>query len=411
MSVGARIVILGAGHAGGSVAAMLRQFGYAGDILIVGEELTAPYQRPPLSKAYLKGEVDSESLKLKADDFYRQHSITLRLGARAEAIDARRKHVMIAGADSVAYDILILATGSRARKLSVPGAERLKGLHELRSMSDAEGLKGTLEHGRRLAIIGGGYVGLEVAASARACGADVVVIERESRVLARVACEPLSSFFQDYHRARGVEIITAAQIESLVGSEDGYVSGVILRGGRQVACDAALVGVGAVACDELARSAGLKCENGVVVDLTSRTSEPDIYAIGDMTYRPMPLYGDRMFRLESVPNALEQARQVACTIVGRPAPAPEVPWFWSDQYDVKLQIAGVPFDSNDLVIRGSVENAKFAVFHLKADRLLAVEAVNSPQEFLAGRQLVGTFKPVNRKRLGDVRTSMKEVAA
>lgn len=411
MSVGARILILGAGHAGGSVAAMLRQFGHAGEIFIVGDELTAPYQRPPLSKAYLKGGADAESLKLKADEFYRQHSITLRLGARAEAIDTGRKQVLVDGGESLAYDILILATGSRARKLTVPGAEHLKGLHELRSISDAEGLKGVLEHGKRLAIIGGGYVGLEVAASARACGADVVVVERESRVLARVACEPLSSFFQHYHQARGVEIVTGAQIEALSEGEDGYVSGVMLQGGRRIDCDAALVGVGAVACDELARAAGLKCENGVVVNLACRTSEPDIYAIGDMTYRPMPLYGDRMFRLESVPNALEQARQVACAIAGRPAPAAEVPWFWSDQYDVKLQIAGVPFDSEDLVIRGSVEKAKFAVFHLKGDRLLAVEAVNSPQEFLAGRQLIGAARPVSRHRLADVGSSMKEVAA
>jgi 3-phenylpropionate/trans-cinnamate dioxygenase ferredoxin reductase subunit len=411
MSASNRVVVLGAGHAGGSVAALLRHFGHTGEIVVFGEELIPPYQRPPLSKAYLKGETDAESLKLKADEFYGDNAITLRLGARAKSIDVARKIVVMDGSETVGYDILIIATGSRARKLSIAGASYLKGVHELRGVADAEGLKGALEHGKRLAVIGGGYVGLEAAASARALGADVVVIEREARVLARVACEPLSLFFQNYHRARGVEILTSAQVESFDEGVDGHISAVRLVGGGRVECDAALVGVGAIACDELARTAGLACENGVVVDLSARTSNPDIYAIGDVTWRPMPIYGGRMSRLESVPNALEQAKQAASAIVGRPAPAPEVPWFWSDQYDIKLQIAGIPFDVDDLLIRGSIDRAKFSIFHLKGDRILAVEAVNSPHEFLAGRQLVGLARAIDRHRLRDSAVSMKNVAA
>ena len=404
-----RIVIVGAGHAGGTLAALLRQYGHTGDIVMIGEELVAPYQRPPLSKAFLKGDADAESLKLKPDEFYAEQNITLRLGTRAESIDRAGKRVALKGGGEVPYDVLILATGSVNRKLSLPGAGP-HDLHELRSMADAERLKAVLEPGNRIAIIGGGYIGLEAAASARALGAEAVIIEMAPRVLARVACQELSGFFQAYHQAKGVEILTGAQVQDVVHGPDGHVTGVRLADGRVVGCDAVLVGVGAMACSDLARDAGLTCENGVVVDAAALTSDPAIYAIGDATWRPMPLY-DRSFRLESVPNALEQAKQAAAAIMGRPQPAPEVPWFWSDQYDLKLQIAGVPFESDDLVVRGSMEAAKFAIFHLKGDRILAVEAINAPPEFMAGRLMIGQKKPVDRRKLADVTVSMKEVAA
>ena len=404
-----RIVILGADHAGGTAAALLRQYGHTGDIVLIGEELIAPYQRPPLSKAYLKGEVDAETLKLKPDEFYADQNITLRLGTRAEAIDRAGKRVALKGGGEVPYDVLIISTGSSNRKLALPSAGPHE-LHELRSVADAEQLKAVMEHGKRLAIIGGGYIGLEAAASARALGADAVILELAPRVLARVACQELSSFFEAYHRARGVQILTGAQVQDLEHGEGGHVSGVRLADGAVVACDLALVGVGAMACSQLASDAGLACENGVVVDSVARTSDPSIYAMGDVTWRPMPLYGNRMHRLESVPNALEQAKQAVCAILGRPQPAPETPWFWSDQFDLKLQIAGVPFDSDDLVIRGSMADARFAIFHLKGDRILAVEAVNAPSEFMAGRLMIGQGKVVDRQRLVDPEVSMKQVA-
>ncbi len=236
-----------------------------------------------------------------------------------------------------------------------------------------------------------------------------MVIERESRVLARVACETLSHFFQDYHGKHGVAFELNAGVAAFEG-QDGHVTGVRFTDGRIVACDVALVGVGAVPNDELAKDAGLSTVNGVVVDLEARTDDPSIFAIGDVSHRPLPLY-DRQFRLESVPNALEQAKQAASAILGRPGPAPETPWFWSDQYDLKLQIAGLPFDADRQVVRGDVAAAKFAVFHLKGDLVQAVEAVNAPPEFMAGKQLIAKRTPVDVNKLADPSVSMKEVAA
>jgi 3-phenylpropionate/trans-cinnamate dioxygenase ferredoxin reductase subunit len=404
----AGVVIVGAGHAGGTAAALLRQFGYEGPVTLVGDEPVAPYQRPPLSKAWLKGEADADSLALKPRSFYAEAKIDLILNARVSAIDRGAKTVTLTNGRALPYDILILATGARARALPIPGAD-LAGVMTLRSAADAEALKAALGPGRRLAVIGGGYIGLEAAASARALGAEAVVIEREPRILARVACEVLSTFFTDYHKARGVTFEVGAGVEAFEG-EASHVSGVRLADGRTLACDAVLVGIGAPPNDELARDAGLDCVAGVVVDEQARTSDPAIFAIGDVTHRPMPLY-DRMFRLESVANALEQARHAVCAIVGRPPPPHEVTWNWSDQYDLKYQFAGMPFDIDDIVVRGDPAKAKFAVFHLKGDVIQAVEAVNAPAEFMAGRQLIGRRTPISRARLADMANSMKEVAA
>jgi 3-phenylpropionate/trans-cinnamate dioxygenase ferredoxin reductase subunit len=361
-----------------------------------------------LSKAWLKGEADADSLLLKPDSFYAEHGMKLRLSVRATAIDRAAKVVTLSDGERLDYDILILASGARARRLPIEGAE-LDGVLELRNAADAELLKAALGPGKRLAVIGGGYIGLEAAASARALGAEAVIVEKEPRVLARVACEALSSFFQDYHRARGVVFELGAGVAGFEG-EGGHVKGVRLEDGRLLECDAILVGVGAIPNDELAREAGLECDGGVVVDLQARTSDPNIYAIGDVTRRPLPLY-ERMFRLESVPNALEQAKQAACAITGRPQPPNEVPWFWSDQFDLKLQIAGLPFDADETLIRGDPATARFAVFHLKQSRVQAVEAVNAPPEFMAGKMLIGSRKIVARERLADPAISMKEVAA
>jgi 3-phenylpropionate/trans-cinnamate dioxygenase ferredoxin reductase subunit len=325
------------------------------------------------------------------------------------AIDRAAKTVALSEGEPVAYDVLVLATGARARRLTLPGAD-LKGVLELRTAADAEKLKLALGgKGKTLAVVGGGYVGLEAAASARALGAEAVVIERESRVLARVACEPLSNFFQAYHTGKGVVFEVNAGVEGFEG-KDGVVTGVRLADGRTIACTAALVGVGAIPNDEIAKAAGLECHNGVVVDSSARTSDLAIFAVGDLTQRPLPLY-ERSVRLESVPNALEQAKIVACVLTDRPLPAPEVPWFWSDQYDLKLQIAGIPFDADQIIIRGDPAKARFAIFHLKQGCVQAVEAVNSPPEFMAGKQLVASRKPVATAKLVDMSISMKDVAA
>ncbi len=404
----AHVVILGAGHAGGTAAALLRQYGHEGPITLIGEEPIPPYQRPPLSKAWLKGEADADSLALKPLEFYAEHNIDFRPNVRAVSLNRGAKRVALSDGSSVGYDLVIIATGARAIALPIPGAN-LKGVMFLRTAADAETLKATVGPGQRLAVVGGGYIGLEVAASGRALGAEVVVLERESRLLARVACETLSTFFKDQHEQHGVTFELNATAVEFEG-KDGHVTGVKLDDGRTILCDAVVVGVGAAPNDEIARDSGLDVARGVVVDLDARTSDLAIFAIGDVAHRPMPIY-DRMFRMESVPNALEQAKQAASAITGRPQPAGEVPWQWSDQYDLKLQIAGYAFDVDEVLVRGDPASAKFAVFHLKGDLVQSVEAINSPPEFMMGKQLILGRRPVSKARLADPSISMKEVAA
>ncbi|HVN01739.1 MAG TPA: FAD-dependent oxidoreductase [Caulobacteraceae bacterium] len=405
---GAGVVIVGGGHAGGAAAAQLRQDGYEGRITVLGEEPIAPYQRPPLSKAWLKGEADAEALALRPESFYAEQDIALRLSTKVAGLDRAAKTVTLESGERVPYETLIIATGARARWLDLPGAH-LAGVQVLRSAADAEVLKQALGPGKRLAVVGGGYIGLEAAASARALGAEAVVIEAMPRILARSSCQTLSDFFMAYHQARGVRFELNAAIVGFEG-DGGHVSGVRLADGRVIACDDVVVGIGVVPNDELAKAAGLECSNGIVVDEHARTADPAIFAIGDVTQRPLPLYASS-HRLESVANALEQARQAAAAIAGRPAPPHEVTWNWSDQYDLKLQLAGLAFDADDILVRGDPASGRFAVFHLKGPVIRAVEAVNAPAEFMAGRMLIGSQKPISRAKLADTGVSMKEVAA
>ena len=401
-----RVVIVGAGHAGGSVAGFLRQYGFDGPITLIGDEPIPPYQRPPLSKAWLKGEADADSLQLKDPAWWADNGCDLRLNQTVTTIDRAAKSVT-AGGETIPYDALVLATGARARALPIPGAD-LDGVLSLRTAADAEHLKAHLGPGKRLAVIGGGYVGLEAAASALALGGSATIIEREPRVLARVASEPLSAFYQAAHARRGVDVLTSASVTSLEG--DGAVAAVVLDDGRRIACDVALVGVGAIANTELAETAGLDCRDGVIVDAAARTADPAIWAVGDVTRRPSALYGGDI-RFESVPNALEQAKQAAGAIAGRDQPPAEVPWFWSDQYDLKLQMAGLARDADRQIVRGDPDSERFAVFHLKGDIIRCVEAVNAPPEFMAGRLLIGKQTPVDPAKLADPTVGMKEVAA
>lgn len=406
VAAGGHVCIVGAGHAGGAVAALLRQYDHTGSITLIGDEPYPPYQRPPLSKAFLKGEAEAETLALRPLEFYAENDIAFLPDASAVEIRRDERQLLLSDGARLNYDFLILATGARPIALEVPGSA-LGGIHFLRSASDAEALRAELGSGKRLAVVGGGYIGLEVAAAGRGLGADVVVLEREPRLLMRVACEPLSGFFKLYHERQGVRFELGCTIAGFLG-DSGRVTGVALADGRVIACDVAVVGVGARPNQELAAEAGLETDRGVVVDLEARTCDPRVFAIGDVTHRPLPIYG-RTLRLESVPNALEQAKQAAAAIVGRPAPAPEVPWQWSEQYDLKLQIAGQPFDADGIVIRGDPESAHFAVFHLSGDRIQSVEAVNAPAEFMIGRQLIGNRRPIDRARLADPSVSLRDV--
>ncbi len=316
--------------------------------------------------------------------------------------------MVLADGSRIDYECLILATGARARAAPFPGAS-LPRVLALRTCDDAERLKQSLKPHTRLVVVGGGYVGLEVAASAVAIGADAVVVERESRLLARVACPELSSFFLRYHSDHGIRFRLGQSVASVraAGLERLQVH---LDSGEIEPADIVLVGVGAIPNQELAQAAGLACEDGLLVDAFARTEDPYIYGIGDCTQRPLSLYA-RTGRLESVPNAIEQAKQAAASICGRPAIPPEIPWFWSDQFDLKLQIAGLPFDVTEVVVRGDPDSNRFSVFHLNAERRIqAVEAVDSAPEFMMGRQLIAARRQVDVSRLRNPAISIKEVA-
>ena len=399
------IVIIGAGHAGGSVAAQLRQAGFAGRISLIGEEPVVPYQRPPLSKAWLAGTSSLDHVILRPEEWYREADIDLRLDTRVAAIDRDARRIALSDGETIGYNALVIATGARPRRLGVPG-EDLTGVMSLRSLADAEALKTAMTPGKTIVLIGAGYIGLEVAASARKAGLKAIVVEREARSVARVACETMSAFLEKYHHDHGVDFIFNAAAKGFSGS--GAVSAVELTDGRVLACDLVLVGAGVVPNDELAREAGLDCSNGITVDAQARTSDPAIFAVGDVSFRPLELYNTQ-FRLESVPNALEQARCVAHVLTGTPPHAPEVPWFWSDQYDLKIQIAGLPLDATSQLVRGDPATGKFAVFHMRGNAVRAVEAVNAPPEFMFGRKLIAAGTPVDLKRLADASGSMKDV--
>lgn len=384
------IVIIGAGHAGGAAAGFLRQYGYTDAITLLGSESYLPYQRPPLSKAWLKGAAALEDLYLRGDAFYADQNITARTGTYVNILNAKARSVTLANGEQLAYDHLIIATGSKSRPFAVKGADRVPH-HVLRTLDDAEALKNALRPGHRLGLIGAGYIGLEVAASARYLGCNATLFERESRILARVASQDLSAFFTEMHAGRGVSLITDAQVTELsLGNGDTKV--VHMATGVTHEFDLLLVGIGAQANDDVAAAAGLECANGIVVDDQARTSDPHIFAIGDVTSRTLPHYDGR-FRLESVPNALEQAKQAASAITGYKAPVVETPWFWSDQYEFKLQIAGLLRPNTRAVLRGDPAFGAFSVFHLDAENgLKTAECVNRPADFMAAKLLIAKGK-------------------
>ncbi len=400
-----RVVIVGAGHAGSNAVAFLRQYGWPGEILLLGEEPVLPYHRPPLSKAWLKGEATAESLALRPADFYAKQRVTLRLGTQVAAIDRAAKALLLTDGESIAYDHLILATGARARRIPLPGADAPHVL-TLRNAADADRLKAAIGPGKRVVVIGAGWIGLEVAASARALGAEACVLEAQDRVLARVASPALSAFVEAAHRRHGVDLRLKVGVEAI------EADAVRLADGSLVPADLVLLGVGAVAEDSLARAAGLAdTAGGIRVDEHARTIDPAIHAIGDCTIRPLP--GGTTGRLESVPSATEQAKQAAADLCGKPPPAPEVCWFWSDQYDLRIQVAGLAQGAARAVTRGDpAATDRLAVFHLDAaGRVQAVEAVSAAPEFMAGKRLIGLGRPVDAAKLADPATPLAALAA
>ena len=395
------IVIVGGGQAAGQAAASLRQAGYEGEVVVLAEEPHLPYQRPPLSKQYLSGEYGLEKVHLRPAKFYQSKNITVR-NARVEEIDVQAQRVACANGETLAYDKLLLATGARPRRLNAPGSD-LPGVYYLRTIADVDAIKEVFQTGRRVAIVGGGYIGLEVAAVAVQLGLAATVLEMEERVLQRVATAPMSAFYHALHTSKGVHIRTGAKVESFAG--DGQLRGVSCADGTFVAADLAVVGVGVMPNVELALAAGLPCGNGILVDEHARTADANIYAAGDCTNHPNGLLGRRL-RLESVPNAMEQSRVAAANMAGNPQTYESMPWFWSDQYDLKLQMVGYPSEQHQRIVRGDPTSHRFASFYFEGDTLMAADAVNSAREFMAARQLVGR-RIAAPERIGDPTTDLK----
>ncbi|KAB1082180.1 NAD(FAD)-dependent dehydrogenase [Neorhizobium galegae] len=399
------IVILGAGQAGLQIALSLRQKGYAGTLTLVGDEPHLPYQRPPLSKAYLKGLADAASLAFRPAEALASQGIDLRLGKPVLRIDRVGKRVEFEDAN-LPYDKLAITLGTRPRKLVLPGAE-LSGVMSLRGITDGEALMLALSAANDVVIIGGGFIGLEVAATAAAAGKSVSVLEAAPRVMARAVAPDISSWFERMHRGMGSRIVTSAFIASIDG--DDRVRSVTLGDGEVIRADVVLVGIGAVPNTEIATDAGLDCPNGVVVDALGQTSDPYIFAAGDCTLHPNR-YAGGAFRLESVQNAIDQAKTVAGAMMGEVAPYDAVPWFWSDQGNTKLQTTGLPIGTDAHVTRGDPETGKFTVFHLKSGQVIAADSVNSPADHMCARRMVANGLAVAAETLADPATDLKSLA-
>jgi 3-phenylpropionate/trans-cinnamate dioxygenase ferredoxin reductase subunit len=405
------VAIVGAGQAGAEVATLLRQHRHQGRIILFGEESFLPYMRPPLSKAYLAGEIGADALIYKAQAAYDKAEVELRLGSRVDAIARGAKQLLLDSGEDVAFDKLVIATGGRARKLDVPGAG-LGNIFYLRAIADVELLRPQLCAGRRLVIVGGGYVGLEVAAVAVKRGLKVTVLEGAPRVLARVTAPEVSAFYERFHRAAGVEIRTGVTVIGFTADSSGAAVGAVQCGdGLEIPADFVLVGIGLAPNTELAEAAGLATDGGIIVDAFSRSSDPDIFAIGDCAIHAEHGFLQRKIRLESVPNALEQARAAAAFIAGKPVPAAVAPWFWSDQYDLKLQMAGLSDGYDKLAIRGSTKGSSFIAFYLREGRVIAADAINRPSEFMASKRLIGDRIKASAAELADEAVSLKFLIA
>lgn len=397
-------IIIGASHAGAQLCVSLRQGGWEGDITIIGDELDLPYHRPPLSKDFLSGDKAIEDILLRPSSVYENANVTMKLGTRVGAIDRKAKIIITDDGEKLSYDKLVLATGARVRHLPVPGAE-LAGVFYLRDTNDVRAIKDGVEAGKQAVIIGGGYIGLETAASLRKQGMEVTILEAMPRILQRVTAPELSSFYKRIHSEKGVNILEGVMASEI--RQIGTALSVETSCEQSFEADMVIIGIGVIPNLELAEIAGLDVGNGIEVNEFCQTSDPDIYAAGDVTWHFNPIY-QRHIRLESVPNATEQAKTAALHINGKPKPYNSLPWFWSDQFDLKLQIAGLSDGYDDIVIRGDIEGSRsFAAFYFKGDKILAVDAVNSPREFMFTKMTLTKGQSLDKNTLAKPDTDLK----
>ncbi|MFV3073557.1 NAD(P)/FAD-dependent oxidoreductase [Niveispirillum fermenti] len=403
------VIIAGAGQAGAQLAQSLRQGGFKGTITVIGEEAFPPYERPPLSKDYLAGKRDAARLFLRKPEFWAERQVDMRLGQRVSAVDAAARSVTLQSGETLPYGWLVWATGGRPRQLSCEGAG-LAGIHYVRSIADIDRMKADLtEPGRRIVIVGGGYIGLEAAAVLRSFGHGVTVLEMQDRLLARVTSPTVSRFFRNLHEGHGVKVMLSTGVTGLTGV-DGRVTGVALSDGSTLPADLVVVGVGIIPNVEPLAAAGLPCPNGVAVDEFCRSSDPHILAIGDCALHPNG-FADAHIRLESVQNAIDQAKVAADVILGNPKPYTAMPWFWSDQYEVKMQTAGLSIGHDQVVVRGTEGKLPFSVAYLKQGKLIALDCLGSPKDFMQCRALVTARAAVDPEKLADTGIDLKSLMA
>ena len=398
------ILIIGGGQAGAQAVDTLRKEGFGGRLVLIGDEPELPYQRPPLSKKYLSGEMAADRLPFRHRSFYDEHRIELKLGRQAVRLDATARQIELADGEILAYDRLLLCLGAESRRLTCPGAA-LPGVHYLRGIADVAPIQAGFKPQARVVIIGGGYIGLETAATGRKMGCEVTVLEMADRIMNRVVAPSVSRYFAAEHVSHGVNIICDTRVVCLEGRD--RVERVVCADGSSHAADLVVVGVGAVAVTDLASEAGLACDNGIVVDEYCRTSDAAIYAAGDCTNHPSPRFGRRV-RLESVDNAFEQAKTAALNMLDRAVTHDRVPWFWSDQFDNKLLIVGLSQDYDRQVLRGDPASRSFSVCYLKGRELLAVEAVNHSKDYMAARKLIAERTPLNPDKLADGTLALRD---
>ncbi|MBL4802212.1 MAG: FAD-dependent oxidoreductase [Emcibacter sp.] len=405
MTVSTDILIVGAGQGGAQVAISLRQGGFEGSITMVGDEPDAPYDRPPLSKDYLAGEKTVDRLSLRKPEFWQEKAVDLCLGARVVTIDADSHQATTDQGRTYHYGKLIWAAGGFARPLSIPGGDHA-GIHVIRTRAQVDQLRSEAETAQNIVIIGGGYIGLEAAAVLIKQGKKITLLEAEDRVLARVAGADISAFYEAEHRRQGVDIGTGVGVTHLTG-ENGRVKSVVLANGDELTADLVIAGIGLVPNKDVMEAAGAKCSNGVDVDDLCRTSLADIFSIGDCACHKNSYADGVHLRVESVPNAVGQAKAVASVILGAPKPFTDVPWFWSNQYDLKLQTAGLNHGYDETLLRGDPASRSFSLLYLRKGQIIAVDAVNMIKDFMAGKKLVAQAIVVDKAQLADTEIPLK----